>query len=566
MYIAPCLPRPLLCEVIAIVYHRLRILIACGISVLLSGACQDHVFERRDHERADVVDVKAVITTLKPTDILFVIDNSGTMTEESQLLRNNMEQFISVLVQSGTDFQVGVVTTDVDCNVPDRLCPATPNAQPPPGKRWAQSQCCALRTGVTTGVPSSAPCTDQDVDQDGTLETSTCDGGRLRSANGVDRILRRPDPAATAAWIASFGDIVQQLDCIGSPIESGLEAARRAIVCSAAAASPNDTTLPACPDPAVAQLNAGFLRPEADLVIVLVSDEDDCSFATASSYGRPLNISDHTDIAAHLCSPSDCYAHYSPDTNHNGMADWIEDGTLRCVGSGGQPRGVLPPALADVDSIIDDLVAAKGGDITRIRAAAIVGAGPDSHAANGYRAAACYTGLSAPGYDCGCLASSTDDGLYCALTDTLGQLFDKVPVRFTASPLCHGEVTTSGQGCEAMPGSRYVQLLDRLSARRVAAGARADVLAGAICQPTYADTMLSMVQAIVLDRCFELAAVPTSADALRVMHNGTVLTHVEVGSAVPGWSWIPGSTSVCLEGGLHKAIGDSFDVQMNTTP
>ena len=47
-------------------------------------------------------------------DILFVIDNSCSMSEEQAALGNNFGNFIGTLTQQNIDFQIGVTTTDVD--------------------------------------------------------------------------------------------------------------------------------------------------------------------------------------------------------------------------------------------------------------------------------------------------------------------------------------------------------------------------------------------------------------------------------------------------------------------
>lgn len=46
-----------------------------------------------------------------PVDILWVIDNSGSMCEEQEALRRNFRVFVDVLEQIGVDFNVGVTTT-----------------------------------------------------------------------------------------------------------------------------------------------------------------------------------------------------------------------------------------------------------------------------------------------------------------------------------------------------------------------------------------------------------------------------------------------------------------------
>lgn len=53
-------------------------------------------------------------STSRKVDILFVVDNSGSMQEEQEKLRRNFSAFIEKLVQYDiNDFQIGVVTTDM---------------------------------------------------------------------------------------------------------------------------------------------------------------------------------------------------------------------------------------------------------------------------------------------------------------------------------------------------------------------------------------------------------------------------------------------------------------------
>lgn len=48
-------------------------------------------------------------------DVLFVVDNSGSMASHQALLASNIDLFVNKFIQAGTlDFHVGVVTTDVD--------------------------------------------------------------------------------------------------------------------------------------------------------------------------------------------------------------------------------------------------------------------------------------------------------------------------------------------------------------------------------------------------------------------------------------------------------------------
>lgn len=46
-------------------------------------------------------------------DVLFVVDNSCSMSEEQALLGNNFPRFMDYFVDSGLDFHIGVISTDV---------------------------------------------------------------------------------------------------------------------------------------------------------------------------------------------------------------------------------------------------------------------------------------------------------------------------------------------------------------------------------------------------------------------------------------------------------------------
>lgn len=50
----------------------------------------------------------------RPVDVLWVIDNSATMTEEQATLLGNFQDFSDVIYQTSIDFQVGVITTDAE--------------------------------------------------------------------------------------------------------------------------------------------------------------------------------------------------------------------------------------------------------------------------------------------------------------------------------------------------------------------------------------------------------------------------------------------------------------------
>lgn len=164
-------------------------------------------------------------------DLLFVMDNSPS-TPEPLVVAQSFSSFVQALdaLPNGRpNLHIGVVTSTVDIGV----------------------------AGFAPGCPSPAP------DDNGLLvnaprEASACSGpnGRFISdvADASGRITNYDGPLDQAfACIAQVGNT-------GCGFEAQLEGMKRAL----------DGTRPE---------NAGFLRPTADLGVLVVTDEDDCSVA-----------------------------------------------------------------------------------------------------------------------------------------------------------------------------------------------------------------------------------------------------------------------------------------------
>ncbi len=137
-------------------------------------------------------------------DILFIVDDSASMAEEQEALSAGFEDFIGNMVDTATDFHLGVISTSFEYANPNR--------------------------GQLIGTPAFLTVNDD--------------------------------------YVAGFQDRVG-IGTGGSDKEKGLEAAAYAL-------SP---TL-------LGGAHAGFIRPEASLLIVVVSDEEDCS-DDAALEGQP---------------------------------------------------------------------------------------------------------------------------------------------------------------------------------------------------------------------------------------------------------------------------------------
>jgi hypothetical protein len=164
-------------------------------------------------------------------DVLFVIDNSGSMGEEQTNLTANFPGFITVLDQSGLDYRVAVTTTGRDYNY-------------------------AMTFPVGGAIPMS-----QDGGDNGTM---------LKTAAMTRRWIEKTDPdvAGTFTAVATVGT--------GGPSdEMPLSAMRDAFE-----ERMSDGT------------NAGFHRPEALLAIVFLTDEEDCSYEQSVTLGFSQSLCD----------------------------------------------------------------------------------------------------------------------------------------------------------------------------------------------------------------------------------------------------------------------------------
>lgn len=161
-------------------------------------------------------------------DILFVIDDSCSMSEEQASLTGNFQSFIQFADSQALDYRIAVVTTDVD-----PCFNGNTGAQRPLGYR--EGQC-------------------------GYFAEGNNDSG-TRDPNWR---LITPDEQPSAE--VAFTTIAAQ-GINGSGTEAGLQAAYLAL-------SP----------PVITGWNTGFIRPSAYLAIIMLSDEEDQSPNTVDFY------------------------------------------------------------------------------------------------------------------------------------------------------------------------------------------------------------------------------------------------------------------------------------------
>ncbi len=254
-----------------------------------------------------VVDKCTEQLTLPPsvtTDILFVIDNSSSMAEEQAKVVAQLRAFVDSLA-SGTvpnDFQIGVINTSVSINYLEG-CPP-------------------VQTSFLYEYPSES----------GRLQRGTDLAGNPVPGS-TRKLLSYQDPDL----LEQFGLLIGQ-GVAGSGQEMPFEAMRRALTPPLI-----DTPLDAVPPG-----NRGLLRPGARLLVVVVSDEDDCSDATGTAVALQPPDCGPACTADSECTADGSYCLIDPDTKRRSCAQ------NACETTAG--RAALTPVSAYVEFLknLDD--------------------------------------------------------------------------------------------------------------------------------------------------------------------------------------------------------------------
>ncbi|HET6437742.1 MAG TPA: hypothetical protein VFG59_06760 [Anaeromyxobacter sp.] len=204
------------------------------------------------------------------TDILVVVDDSGSMAEEQENLRENLGVFVTALAASPVphDFQIGVTTTDVvdfDGFTVDYPW-------------WLEPY---LDYPYTVPYPRGA--------------LVAVDPAARTDASKVGKILYDPTNGfgGTRILVTSSSTLVPDFEAnvllgtLGSSKEQPFRSVELALTERVADAA-----------------NAGFLRPGARLGLIVLTDEDDCSEWTLPFLGDSNDHCHDPAIKAQLPSPS----------------------------------------------------------------------------------------------------------------------------------------------------------------------------------------------------------------------------------------------------------------------
>jgi hypothetical protein len=176
-------------------------------------------------------------------DVLFMIDNSAQIADKQTVFTSDFPAFVAALDQfpgGRPNLHVGVVDSTVDFG--------------------------------SAGL-DPAGCPSPNLKDDGRLQNTACIEGCTPPTGRYISDIANPDGTRTTNYT---GTLDQALACVaevgagGCGFESQLLAIERAL----------DGTHPE---------NAGFLRPDADLAIVILTDEDDCSIVDPTLLGLPAD-------------------------------------------------------------------------------------------------------------------------------------------------------------------------------------------------------------------------------------------------------------------------------------
>ncbi|HEY5934170.1 MAG TPA: hypothetical protein VIU61_06045 [Kofleriaceae bacterium] len=282
-------------------------MIRLSILTLAAAACADRTIVVGDLQ--EVSSFKAVPNP--NLDLLFVIDNSGSMAAHQAALAESFPRMMDKLAELDgrlPNLHIGVVTSD-------------------------------MGTSATT-TPPYAPIGQVGVD----YCASYGDDGALQHANAPELAGMFISDVADASggrirnYTGDLRDVFSKIALVGSAgcgIEQHLSAMRRALENEA---------------------NAGFVRPDANLAVVIIANEDDCSLVDSNMLGPetpalgPLQSFRCTRFGV-VCEPDD-------------------------MATPGSRADCMPRAdsayVEDVQPFIDALLATKN-DPRMIMAAAVVG-------------------------------------------------------------------------------------------------------------------------------------------------------------------------------------------------
>jgi hypothetical protein len=251
------------------IVSKFAIVTGIGATLPTLFACLEHPIKGVEYDKSAVEEEEFELTVNKDVDILFVIDNSGSMGEEQANLAANFGAFIELLEQEKVDanYRIGITTTDNS----NPWCGSS--TTPEAGKLQLSSCLGRLEHFTFTGsdpptVVEDIACTDICVHDKAALDdrmvptpTDLDPNHKVRPwLENIEHKTNLPPGISTVEAFQCFGP--QGID--GCGFESHLESMYKGLRLT------QDQS----------QASYGFLRENAILAIIIVTDEVDCSYQT----------------------------------------------------------------------------------------------------------------------------------------------------------------------------------------------------------------------------------------------------------------------------------------------
>jgi hypothetical protein len=219
--------------------RRFTLLATSALGIATLAGCPDREVSKVEPIQDPVLDKSIPVNINRNLDILFVVDNSGSMLAEQQQLTANFPQFINVLqqIEGGLpDIHLGVVSSNV----------GAAGAASVPGCAGSGDD-----GNLLTGPPNNTCATTYGLSGNYISDIAQSNGTRLKNYTGqLDQLF---------TCMASLGTA-------GCGFEMHLESMYRAL-------QPGK--------------NPGFYRAEAYLAVIILADEDDCSTERGEMFGDP---------------------------------------------------------------------------------------------------------------------------------------------------------------------------------------------------------------------------------------------------------------------------------------
>ena len=232
---------------------RRLVLFSCLLAFLIP-ACQDYNYEEVQGSVHKVVVYSEKVSVSAAADILFVIDNSGSMAGEQRQLAESFGVFVDVIEEEfGDNYHIAIISTGME----SAGCP----------------RCDDIIGGSCTNITGESGrfqdlvCRNVGTDTDPTYECDDPDPGcRVVTSDNLDCFY---NPATNAGTVFAGVD--------GCGYERGLAPLKNAL------------------GPLTKNYNAGFLRHDATLAVIVISDEEDCGeigevYENSTSGGNVCNF------------------------------------------------------------------------------------------------------------------------------------------------------------------------------------------------------------------------------------------------------------------------------------